>query len=205
MDRGQVDAWSREIFVHCTLGQWAWRNLRRQVRTRVIEGFRPTGGASPMNIQAILLHLAKTWGSVWLMVSSGATISRILWPGESKLKKFAQELRDELDLPATPEIRARGVRDSLEHVENSARGWQRRLFRRLGRVQIAAWAVGDGSTGFTGPTGVPPEQCFRYLNGLTWDLRVGTFTCNLKALAVDFETLAGSIRVDQHMVITLPK
>ncbi|MGH9029969.1 MAG: hypothetical protein ACRDV4_10200, partial [Acidimicrobiales bacterium] len=69
--------------------------------------------------------------------------------------------------------------------------------------EIASWAIGGGTVA-PGAKGAPPERCFRYLNGLTWDLKVGRRTCNLRDLEVDLEAIGLAVPVKQHITLTLP-
>jgi hypothetical protein len=192
--------------MHCWLGMWAWERAKRLARARSIPGLIPTLANYSGNRVALREHHSATWGHVWLMVSSAAVISKILWPKEKKRQNWSSLLRKRLDLPPIPELQKLsrgGVRDALEHVEQSALGWQRTLVRRGIQGDIGSWAIGDGSIP-PEREWVPPERCFRYLNSKTWELRVGVAKCNLKELAVDLMAVEGTVHHEANVLVRMP-
>ncbi len=193
----KFDAWRSEIAWHGWLAQFGWNELRKHLRRPGIVGFVPALAKYSGNKQALIAWNTGVWGYTWIIVSSAAVIANILWPGQRRREATAKTLRQALDLPPTPELqklRDRSVRDALEHVEQSAPGWQRALLREKERVEIVAWSVGDGSDPPAG-RGVPVDCCYRYLNRKTWDLRVGGASVNLKELQVDVVALLESIQL----------
>lgn len=204
MEKATVDAWAQEIVMHSWLGQWAWHGLHQLTRKNIIPGIVASAGSSRENATAILRHMSETWGLAWLMVSAGAVISRILWPDRRDLIKRGAELRSALDLPPTPQIQDRRVRDQLEHIEQSLPGWARRIASSNSSGPYVSWSYGTEPEMST-MSGVPAIMFFRYLDTKTWQLRVGTASINLKELAVDFHTLAGAIRVKHTWRIGSPE
>lgn len=204
MEKATVDSWAQEIVMHSWLGQWAWHGLHKLTRRNAGPGIVPSAGSSRENVTAILSHMSETWGRAWLMVSAGAVISRILWPERKDLAKRGAELCSALDLPPTPQIQNRRVRDQLEHIEQSLPGWARRTAKSSPSGPYASWSYGTEPEMST-MSGVPANMFFRYLDTKAWQLRVGTASIDLKELAVDFHTLSGAIRVKHTWTIGTPQ
>jgi hypothetical protein len=206
MDPKILTALKRELIWDCLVAIDAWSELKELARV----GRKREPGAidfgDPPNLELLVRWNLALWIRTQAILTSTATLSRILWPYKPKdlaLTNRAIDLLEDIQPPPLAMLQNRDPRNALEHIESDGPEWFEWAMSAFPDRPLLGWGLGDG-----GPVGAKqslPEECFRYLNTTTWEFTVAREKpYRLDLLIHEVETLRDRIDVDTHLHGDLP-
>lgn len=181
-----------EVMFHCNTGGLAWNRLMQLKaagwRLRV-EGNAPWGPESPTS-QDIGGFVAGLWGDVLQIMVSANIVSKLLFEG--RRKPVLRPAFEGLQIPELPHLASLGSRDAIVHVEGRIPGWVRSRLARDPSAKLGPFASGIG---------VNAPNSYRQLDTASWELRVGTETCNLFAIVAELQIVSRLVPVYSELAI----